>query len=255
MRAIGKSIFASVFCDDYDSDGVRWSYADVYLPGCLPYLEGIFCDTQAYPRELARRFGADVSKLHTLYFPHALSARPRYRAGSGRSILWAARFSRQKRVDLLERIASLMPDVRFDVHGCGSSPGEQELAKRLARLGNVTVNGPFESLDQLVEDGKYSAFLYTSAWDGLPIVLLDATAAGLPIVASSVGGVGEFITEKTGVPVSCPDNAEDYVSGIRSVIDGPECGRALWENAVKLLNDRHAMEHFRSVITKVPGYL
>ncbi|WP_454752345.1 glycosyltransferase family 4 protein [Cupriavidus necator] len=255
FRAMGKAIFASVFCDDYDSQGVRWSYADLYFPSCLPYLDGIFCDTRSYPKELVRRFGVNAEIVHTLYFPHALTLDPHYRAVPSRSILWAGRFSRQKRVDLLERIAAAMPDVQFAVHGCGSSPEELVFAKRLAALGNVTVSGSFDSLHTLVTEGRYAAFLYTSAWDGLPIVLLDATVAGLPIVASSVGGVGEFVSGETGILVEEPDEVDAYVRGLRLLIDDPKRGRELWEQAVNLLAGRHATESFRAAVGAIRGYL
>ncbi|UDM51232.1 glycosyltransferase family 4 protein [Cupriavidus sp. MP-37] len=254
LRTLGKRIFASVFCDDFDQYGVRWSYADLYFPSCLPYLDGIFCDTEAYPDELKKRFGISADKLHTLYFPHALDAHSHYRAGAGRTVLWAGRFSRQKRVDLLLEIALAMPDVQFDVHGCGSSQEERNLADRLTTLGNVTVHGPFRSLDHLIEDGKYAAFLYTSAWDGLPIVLLDATAAGLPIVASSVGGVAEFITPETGALIE-QDDVQGYVRGLNCFIEDPRKSRICWEQAEKLLRSRHTSEQFRSAIAAIPGYM
>jgi Glycosyltransferase len=255
LRAVGKSIFASVFCDDYDANGVRWSYAQLYFPSCLPYLDGVFCDTEYYPRELMQRYGARRELFHTLYFPHAVGASPRYRAGPTRSVLWAGRFSRQKRVDLLEAIAKAMPDLQFEVHGCGTTPDEDTTAKRLTALGNVRVSGSFESLDRIAGEGRHGAFLYTSAWDGLPIVLLDATAAGLPIVASEVGGVGEFISDATGVPVKGTDSVEGYVRGLRLLIDRPEEGRIRWERAVQLLEERHTAAHFRSMVERIPGYL
>ncbi|MCG5261375.1 glycosyltransferase family 4 protein [Cupriavidus gilardii] len=255
LRALGKSIFASVFCDDYDANGVRWSYAQLYFPSCLPYLDGVFCDTEYYPRELVRRYGARRDLFHTLYFPHAVTAAPRYRAGPNRSVLWAGRFSRQKRVDLLDEIAKAMPDVHFEVHGCGMTTEEKAVAKRLRALSNVTVNGPFESLDRIAGEGQHGAFLYTSAWDGLPIVLLDATAAGLPIVASAVGGVGEFISDVTGVPVRSGDGVEGYVRGLSVLLDQPEEGRARWQRAVNLLAQRHAGALFRSAVERIPGYL
>lgn len=255
LRALGKSIFASVFCDDYDANGVRWSYAQIYFPSCLPYLDGVFCDTEYYPGELVRRYGMRRELLHTLHFPHAVATVPRYRAAATRSVLWAGRFSRQKRVDLLEQIARAMPEVQFEVHGCGKTPEEEAIATRLRELGNVSVNGSFESLDQIAGEGRHAAFLYTSAWDGLPIVLLDATAAGLPIVASAVGGVGEFISEATGIPVKKTDDVESYVQGLRLLIEQPEEARARWERAVQLLEERHTAARFRSLVERIPRYL
>ncbi|HEY6973172.1 MAG TPA: glycosyltransferase, partial [Nitrospiraceae bacterium] len=41
----------------------------------------------------------------------------------------------------------------------------------------------------------FDAFLLTSHWEGLPRVLLEARAAGIPVVATRVGGVEEVIVE------------------------------------------------------------
>jgi len=52
------------------------------------------------------------------------------------------------------------------------------------------------------------AFLMSSAWEGLPVVLLEAAAAGLPIVATRVGGNDQVVMDgETGLLVAARDSA------------------------------------------------
>ena len=54
---------------------------------------------------------------------------------------------------------------------------------------------------------SYDAFLYTSAFDGLPNVLLEALSAGLPVIAPDVGGIGEaVVNEVTGRLIEADDD-------------------------------------------------
>ena len=80
---------------------------------------------------------------------------------------------------------------------CGDGPLEADLERRLAELdvapavdlkGHVPIDG---GLVDVYRDGHF--FLHVSWTEGLPQVLLEAMAAALPVVATSVGGVAEAI--------------------------------------------------------------
>ena len=87
-------------------------------------------------------------------------------------IIWAGRFDRQKRFDLLVEIARLMPDVNFRSWGkavLDLSPDMSNLPE------NLQVNGPFVTYDDLpLED--CDGWLYTSAWDGMPTILIGSSS-------------------------------------------------------------------------------
>lgn len=65
-------------------------------------------------------------------------------------------------------------------------------------------------------------FVLSSLWEGMPNVVLEAIAAGLPVVATHVEGISELVREnETGLLVP-PGNSEALATGIATVLDDPE---------------------------------
>ena len=103
-------------------------------------------------------------------------------------MLWASRLDAEKRPELLPGLARALaqvdPGVVIDVFG-EAVLGRFDVAT-LEGCPNLAYRGPyraFESLDLAAYDG----FVYTSRFDGMPNVLLEAMAAGLPVIAPAVG--------------------------------------------------------------------
>ena len=254
LLAAEKTMFASVYCDDYDQNNVRWSYPRFYLTDCWHYLEALFCDSLFYPDELKRQFGISTKKVHTLYFPTDIAHPQQYRSASTQRVLWAGRLTSQKRPDLLIGVAKALPDVLFDVYGYCYNHHDKHYEQALAQLPNVQLRGTYDSFDDLTNSSDYALFFYTSAWDGLPNVLLEAVAHGLPVVASAVCGTPEFINENTGYPVSDATNPTAYASRIKEALDNEEERRRRWENAINLLQSRHSSTLFLQSLNAIDGY-
>ena len=128
-----------------------------------------------------------------------------------------------------------MPDVEFRCWGKAvleAPPNLSELPP------NLTIYEPYKTLDELPLD-EAAAWLFTSAWEGLPNMLLEVASAGLPIVASDVGGVGELVRADTGWPIRVDAPADSYVSALRQVIAQP----AEAESRTKKLQDIVGREH------------
>jgi glycosyltransferase involved in cell wall biosynthesis len=111
------------------------------------------------------------------------------------SVLAVGRLEREKNplllADVLARLREREPRWRLIV--CGDGPMRDELADRLDRFGvadHAELRGyvPMDgSLARLYRDSHL--FLHVSWTEGVPQVLLEAFAAGLPTVATAVGGV------------------------------------------------------------------
>jgi glycosyltransferase involved in cell wall biosynthesis len=61
-------------------------------------------------------------------------------------------------------------------------------------------------------------FVLPSLWEGQGLVIIEAMASGLPVVATKVGGIPEYITENEGYLVE-PGNVDSLVKGIEHAIE------------------------------------
>ncbi len=108
---------------------------------------------------------------------------------------------------------NLCPTPGFDLQGdfklwfVGEGPTASEIRAKAIRaeLGNrVVFMGARNDVAELLS--KAHIFVLASNYEGLPISILEAMRAGLPVVASDVGGVSECVTEgSTGFLVNRGD--------------------------------------------------
>jgi glycosyltransferase involved in cell wall biosynthesis len=117
------------------------------------------------------------------------------------------------------------------------------------------MGGRFDSFAELASGGSYDLFLYTSLYDGLPNVLLEASAAGLPIVAETVGGISELLDERSGYPLQPGAGALAYVEAIRAALGDSVEAAGRVENAQARIRDRHSWAAFERGVAALPGYL
>ena len=90
---------------------------------------------------------------------------------------------------------------------CGAGPLRQELQARVRALGLASV---FHFAGFCRDLPAYLAaadiFVHTPVWEGLGVAVIEALAAGLPVVASRVGGIPELITDgETGLLIPAQD--------------------------------------------------
>ncbi len=148
--------------------------------------------------------------------------------------LTIARHDRQKDyATLLEAFASVSrrhPDWKLVCVGAG--PDLEKNRERVERLGlspSVSIlgfrNQPIELLAQA------SCFLLISNWEGLPLSIIEAMRAGLPVIASDVGGVREMIEDgKSGYLVERA-NAKALERAMEALGSAPQLRKTLGDNA------------------------
>lgn len=134
----------------------------------------------------------------------------------------AGRLTAQKALgDTLEALARV-PGAALLVLGDG--PEQAALARRAAELGvsnRVRFLGAGTRDDVIALFRAVDAALLTSAWENLPHTLLEALAAGTPVIATAVGGIPEVVRDgENGLLVPPRDAAAIAAAIDRLVHDG-----------------------------------
>lgn len=248
-------IFASIYCDDIDGFGQPVGFGRMYLGQCYKHLQAVFSDNSAYPALLSRTYGYQSSLFVILRSPINLPViKFPERKPLGRRVLWAGRLDRQKRPDLLLEIAQLMPDVEFHVFGDAVLESSHSVVASLGKTRNVKMMGAFDGAETL-PFSEFPVFLYTSQWDGTPTIVLAAAYAGIPIVASAVGGVGDVVRASSGYPVPNVESVSDYVRHIYSVLDDPRDAQERALRAREYVLIHHSLHAFEAVLKATAGYV
>lgn len=148
-----------------------------------------------------------------------------------RRILHVGRFERKKGHDVLlhafRGLLATHPDCSLVlIGGDGPTLGQtRALIEELNLSGRVElhVHVPHEELPPYFE--RADLFVLPSRAEPFGIVLLEAGAASLPVIASDVGGIPELIEhERTGLLVPS-ENVEALESSFRRLIENPELAR------------------------------
>jgi glycosyltransferase involved in cell wall biosynthesis len=124
-------------------------------------------------------------------------------------LIMVARYEAQKDHRTLIRALASIADRPWTMELVGGGPGEPALRSLIERHGlsdRVAVHGLRGDVTERLAESQ--AFVLISNWEGLPRSILEAMRAGLPVVASDVGGVREAVVEgQTGYLVPRGDGA------------------------------------------------
>lgn len=142
-------------------------------------------------------------------------------------------------VDVFEVLRARHPALHVVFVGDGAQ--RRALERRILALdadgqARVHMLGAVEDMRTIYPE--LDCVLLTSSNEGLPIALIEAGAAGLPVVATGVGGVPELVAhERTGFLGASVD---ELAYGLAQVLALPDRGRAMGERARMRVQARHS---------------
>jgi glycosyltransferase involved in cell wall biosynthesis len=88
----------------------------------------------------------------------------------------------------------------------------------------------------------FDVFCLPSRWEGLGVVLLEAMAAGIPIVGSRHGAIPEVLDGGRAGLVFDPDDALGLASAVQSLLDDPRLASTLVASARERLSTAFSVE-------------
>jgi glycosyltransferase involved in cell wall biosynthesis len=193
-------------------------------------------------QDVARRLGAaGLSTTRMTIVPNGIDLRPfgprdavnvaaaRHALGAGPEdvvVTNVGRFVPQKAqhhiVEIARRLVPSNPRLRFALIGWGDA--EASLRQQVASLG-LEAHVRFLVRRTDVPDLLMASDIYlsTSDWEGMPLSMIEAMAAGLPVVSTDVEGIRALLDSANGVLVPVGD-VEGLTAGVRRLAED-EVGR------------------------------
>lgn len=133
-------------------------------------------------------------------------------------IVCVARFSAQKNQGLLVRALETL-EGPWRLTFVGEGPLEAEIKKLVAEVGlgnRVEFLGARDDVESILAESDI--FVLPSNWEGLPLTILEAMRASLPVIASDVGGVGEAVVDDVTGYLLQGDDAEALSDALERLI-------------------------------------
>ena len=152
-----------------------------------------------------------------------------------------ARLAPQKDHETLLEAARLVrdrrPDVRFAIVGDGEL--REELERRAEGL-PVLFTGARDDVPELL--ASFDVFAFPSLFEGLCLAVIEAQAAGVPVVATPAGGIRETVVDgETGLLVPTRDPGA-LAGGILRLLDDRELAERLATEARRRVRERYSEE-------------
>jgi glycosyltransferase involved in cell wall biosynthesis len=139
------------------------------------------------------------------------------------------RLAPQKRPDIAVRAFAQVhtQHAGAELHFVGDGPLRSDVNALIAKLGledSVKLLGQRSDVPALL--ARASCLLLASDYEGCPYSVLEAMAAGVPVVGTRVGGVGELVDERTGLLVE-PGRPDAVADAVSDLLASPERARVM----------------------------
>jgi glycosyltransferase involved in cell wall biosynthesis len=167
-------------------------------------------DTDLFRPELAS--GAMRERLHGGH------------ADTGHLLLYIGRLSAEKQIERIRPVLEAMPQARLALVGDG--PHRQQLERHFDGTATTFV-GYLAGQELASAYASGDAFLFPSSTETLGLVLLEAMAAGCPVVGANRGGIPDIVSDGVNGCLYDPDQPASLTTAVQRLLGDPAARRQL----------------------------
>lgn len=203
----------------------------ILLSLLYPWADGVIAVSRSVADDIAEYAGVSKSKIHTIYTPvitpellaksKEVAAHPWLQTSEIPVILGVGRLTEQKNFQTLIRAFAILRqelESRLIILGEGDERTMLEsLAQDLGVDRDIDLPGYLENPYSYMHQA--SVFVLSSAWEGLPTVLIGALACGCPVVSTDCpGGIREILLDGQYGEIVPVGDSQSMAEAIRKII-------------------------------------
>lgn len=167
-----------------------------------------------------------------MFQPHLCSRQMRSHLSSGYPdsplLLYVGRVSAEKEIDRIKPILEAIPEARLAIVGDG--PYREALEAHFVGT-QTTFVGYKQGLELASAFASADAFIFPSRTETLGLVLLEAMAAGCPVVAAASGGIPDIVTDGVNGYLFDPTDPNGAITATQRLLAAKEEREQLRQNA------------------------
>jgi glycosyltransferase involved in cell wall biosynthesis len=170
-------------------------------------------------------------------------------------LLFVGRLEEAKGVDILLNALKFLKykkklNLKTAIVGTGSKrEGYEKLCKDFGLEDSVKFLGVRKDVQSLMQQSRI--FVLPSRWEGLPMVILEAMANGIPIITTPVGGIPEVIKDGFNGILAKVEDPEDLALKIKMLLDNSNLQDFIAKNAFETVKKEYSIEVYTKKIIEI----
>lgn len=172
-----------------------------------------------------------------------------------KSFLHMGEISERKGVYDLVSMAVQLKSLGLSFHIDVVGPGEiDRLTQRIKECNveeYITLHGPKQGADKYAFYDKADFFILASYAEGLPLALLEAMAAGLPVITTWVGGIPDVIVDGEHGFLCRPGDIDAFVKAVSKLLQDDTLAQTISRNNIKFVDKRFNIERCAEKISTI----
>lgn len=190
-----------------------------------------------FGREVFIRGGLPSERIFVRHNAVGEMARGAY--SGPRSAVYLGRLSPEKGVRVLLAAWRSLPHVPLEIIGEGPLQEEIRAAVASPDLAHVRLTGPLPHDEALSRVARTGMVVFPSVWyEGLPFVIVEALASGVPVVASRMGAQAEVVRDGVSGLLFAPGDAPALAEAVRRLATSDDLAARLADGARREFEER-----------------